>query len=332
MAAEILLSERQMAIHRNLPHSSVAPVNIQSGTEEFLDLFESKCSGRGKLSGRSQLACFYALLLFSIIKSILIDAYSIRNEYEDPHPWQEADAVRITSAYKALVSVFSWASKSDVVLANDVGQSDSHLQTAIRETGKMLHQEKWEEKGIKGSKDFLVSLGSGTFPDGAYNGFFVQKFGFSQLGKTLSKNMGMPTAGFEDELGVGKSTGLSRLRQPEDSRETRIESQAMSTNDSPAIRSTRFPDPQTRSVSNTKLNPKQATGWEHTVVHKGEISVLSESGEDAIGTSSGRKGKLNPETKAKAARLRQVKACWRCFISKVPVSYDWIALILIVYG
>ena len=33
-----------------------------------------------------------------------------------------------------------------------------------------------------------------------------------------------------------------------------------------------------------------------------------------------RKGKLDPETAEKARRIRRMKACWNCWIQKVPVS------------
>jgi hypothetical protein len=292
----------------------IASIDIFTDMEDFLVAFEGTCSGRGKLSGILQLACFYVLLLFSVVKSLLIDTYSTRTRYEEHSPWHEADAARISSAYKALVSVFSWASKTDVMLANDKELNDSQIQVAIRDARKMLHQDRWEERGIKGSKDFLLGLTSFIFP-GAYNGFFVQKFGLAQLGESLSKTVDDCATGSEHGLRIGKSTDLSSLGFP-----TPWQVDSRTTLDDTSTQSIKLSDSRARG-STVKPKAKQTAAWEHTVVSEGGVSVLLESTAEGTRPVIGRrKGRLDPEVKAKAAHLRQIGACWRCWISKVPVS------------
>ena len=159
-------------------------VDIKDEIEDFLGKFENTCAGRAKLTGHDQLAYFYALLVFGIAKSILIDAYSIRGDYEEENPWRDTDATAINSAYKALVGCFCWASKSDIILqAND---AEGEFGDAIQQTRTLVHHDKWEERGYKGTKDFMLSLGSHITSEGKYNGFFVQKFGLSGLPKNPS--------------------------------------------------------------------------------------------------------------------------------------------------
>src|SRR6187402_1424084 len=102
---------------RSTPNTLVL-VDLKDDVEAFLRRFEKVCIGRAKLTGNAQLACFYALLVFGVAKSILIDAYSVKIGYEVPNPWKDEDAIRITCAYKVLVSVFCWSSKSDIMVQN----------------------------------------------------------------------------------------------------------------------------------------------------------------------------------------------------------------------
>jgi hypothetical protein len=112
----------------------------------------------------------------SIAKSILIDTWDLRAEYEEHGRWRSSDAIRTCSAYKAWISIFSWC---DYLLTDwDGGGSgvDLNVKDMFRQTQKMVRQEKWKERGIKSSKDFLMGLGTGSFQDGTYNGFFSQKY------------------------------------------------------------------------------------------------------------------------------------------------------------
>lgn len=151
-------------------------VDIKNDMEKFLRDIEATCAGRGKLTGQPQLACFYALLVFGIAKSILIDAYSIRALYEIEDTWKSTDAMAINSVYKALVSAFCWASKSDMILQECGESTTNHTNNETWGTCSLVRHDQWEERGIKGTKEFLLGLGSSGSSDTSYNGFFPQKF------------------------------------------------------------------------------------------------------------------------------------------------------------
>jgi hypothetical protein len=62
--------------------------------------------------------------------------------------------------------------------------------------------------------------------------------------------------------------------------------------------------------------------WEHVVVAKGGLLTVSEIPDEETRRSGGyRTGKLDPQTKEKAHRIRKMGACWKCWIGKVPVSF-----------
>jgi hypothetical protein len=65
-----------------------------------------------------------------------------------------------------------------------------------------------------------------------------------------------------------------------------------------------------------------SSGWEHVVVAKGGLPSLSAgNGEDEARRQNDRRpGRLDPQTKERARRIRRVGACWSCWIQKVPVS------------
>lgn len=62
-------------------------------------------------------------------------------------------------------------------------------------------------------------------------------------------------------------------------------------------------------------------GWEHLTVFKGGLEHISDHTTVVPHRIGIRKGKLDPATKEKACRIRRLKACWNCWIQKVPVSY-----------
>lgn len=63
-------------------------------------------------------------------------------------------------------------------------------------------------------------------------------------------------------------------------------------------------------------------GWEHIVVRNGGWKIVSELHSEEGGHLNGgrRKGKLEKAAADKAARVRKLKACWPCWLSKAPVS------------
>jgi hypothetical protein len=313
-------------------------VDLKDDIESLLRRFEKICAGRAKLTGFAQLACFYALLVLGIAKSILIDAYSIRADYEDPNPWEEEDAIRITSAYKALVSVFCWSSKSDIVLDPEIGQDDE-LGAALLETRAMVQSAKWEERGFRGMKEFLLSLGSCFFADGAYNGFFMQKFGRERIPRTLSKGVVSVNGNSERRISHTKprESGI-----PHQERHASDEVRQAPTVHvfSVAQEQDSFPRfdgaGQRDSVSFFKPSPSKnqfqdvlresANGTAHRPSNSGNSSTFTfvahdeSDGHTAGRGQSRRKGALDAETLRKAREVRKLGACWNCWVMKIPVT------------
>lgn len=100
------------------------------------------------------------------------------------------------SAYKAFVSIFSWAAKSDLLVEwyHPAGMEESSRERpeSEKETFEMLcrlvQREEWENRGIKSSKDFLMGLGSGFYADGTYNGFYIQRYGLKEPLKSIDES------------------------------------------------------------------------------------------------------------------------------------------------
>lgn len=278
--------------------------------EAFLDNFERLCAGRGRLTGHSQLACFYALVVFSIVKGLLIDAYSVRNTCDDVNPWDETYALRITSAFKTLVSVFNWSSKQDVMLQN---QSDLVEFSAIPACRNMLKVEKWEERGFKSSRDFLLNLGSLILPNDSYNGFFKQKYGLEKVPVFLPN--------IQSPINTSKSIveGLqSKSQNPTLPRKTptpfkvhKFSSAPVPVElDCPGSPDTLSPEPELSSASESEEAHSNFT-------FVGE----NRDGEETVRRSlGGRRGGLNKEKLKKFRELRKIGACWNCWVMKVPVS------------
>ncbi|TVY47817.1 hypothetical protein LOCC1_G003937 [Lachnellula occidentalis] len=280
-------------------------VDIKDDLEKFLSDFEAICSGRAKLAGPAQFSCLYALLVFSIVQSVLIDAYATRSQSDYVDPWNESYALRITSGFKALVGVFTSSSKADVILQNESSVTPDSSRNAFRECREMVHLDKWEERGFKSTKDFLLNLGSCAFSDGIYNGFFVQKFGLETIPKyqptspsrkdtTISENGMLNTFSV-----VPTSTSISRRDQSPNSTKTL----------SPEpVNSTRM----ARSPSNPcSTEPKNASFSTFTFVGHGEGSKRDHCH---------RRGPLDQSTFNKAKDVRRVGACWNCWLMKVPCS------------
>lgn len=187
-------------------------VDLLADFETLLETISKTCTGRAKLTGHAQLAIFYTLLIMSVTRSLLVDAYSLRAEYESPSSFHKHDAARINSAFKALVSIFCWSSKNDIMLQDELDSIvDEQFRQAILETRSLAKHNVWAERGYKGSKDFLLSLGSCWYADGVYNGFFVQKFGLDILPCFIPKAAG--TANPSSQPGLPNTETLTWVIQ-----------------------------------------------------------------------------------------------------------------------
>ncbi len=316
-------------------------VDLKDDMESFLRRFEKFCAGRAKLTGFAQLACFYALLVFGIAKSILIDAYSLRAEYEDPNPWNEEHATRITSAYKALVSVFCWSSKSDVIRDSEIDEDDE-LGAALLETRAMVHSDKWEDRGFRGMKEFFLSLGSCFFAGGSYNGFFMQRFGRDRVPKSFPKGVVPASANIE------RPSSHSKLREAgRDHQGTLLDQGHGEPSDRPAVHvfsvahdqasfdkfeeTTQHGVPSVPFFSHSPTQnrfqgfPRESKGAHCPSISGNQSAFTFVSHDESDGHCPGRgqsrrKGALDAETLRKAREVRKLGACWNCWVMKIPVS------------
>lgn len=286
-------------------------VDLREDFESFLRKFETTCSGRGKLEGYTQLACFYALLVLSVIKSLLIDAHSIRAGYECLSSWQDSDAMKISSAFRVMVSAFCWSSKSDVVLQAESGR-DAEWSQALQETRLMVRQELWDKQGLKGTKEFLLGLGSCFYADESYNGFFIQRFGLDILG-TFS---GRPaTASFDISstrpTDPGEGLGVASLVHAFPISEAHQNIPPLCGNYMEWLSEIR-----NKSDDLSQGDPALASAQGSSFVF-----VRGENyGTQSNGSRSRRRGALNKTSLANAREIRRIGACWNCWAMKVPCS------------
>jgi hypothetical protein len=267
---------------RDTPNTLVL-VDLKDDFESFLQNFESLCAGRAKLTGHTQMACFYALLVLSVTKSLLIDAYSLRPGYEASTSWEYHDAMSMFSVFRALVSAFCWASKFDAVLQDD-SVADIKWSQALLDTRSMVHDESWRERGLKGTKEFLLALGSCLYPDGSYNGFFIQRYDLESLPTYSGKPIDLQDGNHSLNISTPKET-VTWVSQ--------IQMQS----------------------SHPSSNPHSSSSY--VFVGQGQNS------DDDQTSSSGRsrrKGTLNAVSLAHAREIRKIGACWNCWAMKVPVS------------
>ncbi|KAI9744545.1 MAG: hypothetical protein M1818_002074 [Claussenomyces sp. TS43310] len=145
--------------------------------QEFLDLFQHLNSRRQSLHFQGWLDSLLALCALSITKSITIDLHAIRSQYSPSLDWGFLDANRIDSAYKSLVSIFTWCSKSDPIAEID----GSTISPKLRKILQVVDHDCWRERGIESTKDYLMRLGTEILPNGAYHGFFVQRYKVEDL-------------------------------------------------------------------------------------------------------------------------------------------------------
>lgn len=178
---------------------SMSLPDIETPLNDFMKAFDLRFTNRKELSVEGWLGTFYALCIMSVVKSVLIDA----SQPQQLKIKQAVYAAQLNNVYKVLVSVFSWSAKlsnwcpkefqelRDPLLHNwttkegDENNSVSPpMQDGLRATQDLVKQSLWGRAGIKHTKDFLLSLGTGKFLDHGFNGFLVQVYGENDTGKS----------------------------------------------------------------------------------------------------------------------------------------------------
>lgn len=323
---------------RSTPNTLVL-VDLKEDVETFLRSFERACSARAKLGGIGQIACFYALLVFGIAKSILTDAYSIRTSYEEPNPWSEEEATKIASGYKALVSVFCWSSKADVVLQDPAVVHDEETRAQILQIRRMLRSNEWDTLGVKGTKEFLLGLGTSLLPHGVYNGFFAQRYGLKALPTACMRVAAVKRA--HQVSSRRTSHPPESAEQPATSPNQKASPASVSTLDGTLgpfsiferMSSTASPSAFSEVSSPAALSPRKLPQnniseppkyTKSTPSSPTTFTFVAHDGGEAHGparTHGGRKGALTPATLKKSREVRRVGACWNCWVMKMPVSY-----------
>lgn len=209
-----------LSIERDLQDKIVTGANLalknrtpdDTNLRKFLEMFSDSCSRRTSLSVQSWVELFHSLCLFSIYKTILIDAYALRAQYESPRRWKHSDAVSIDCVYRTLVSIFTWASGvKDPMLSEDYDSEDANTHEMLKSTREMIKIDRWKERGIKSSKDFLMNLGRGIFDDRTFNGFVLQTYRLDKrLGQSQKARKGSDRMSLDGLGGDGYLTGSSR--------------------------------------------------------------------------------------------------------------------------
>lgn len=311
-------------------------VDLKEDVEFFLCSFEKICAGRAKLTGSSQLAAFFALLVFSVAKSILTDAYVIRYGYEEASPWTTDHALTISSAYKGLVSVFCWSSKHDAMLQCD--GEDPVATATLEQIHDMVRLKSWATLGFKGTKDFLLSLGACSLPDGSFNGFLAQKFGIDTISKMPTRADGESHSmggNFHEDAGTIDTRREIFRMLPGGLRDSFVRNFGgvllYPVDSAPEEQSTLSSRPT--SVTDTSphhqrtISTLPSDGYNAGPISKIASGVFSsimfvphDSDEDQVSRRhGGRRGALDSETLGKSREVRKLGACWNCWVLKVPV-------------
>jgi len=190
----------------NPTHFPIPLPDVRRSLSKFLSYFEQSFSQRITLTAERWLDAFYAIIIFSMAKSLLIDTLSLRDDQERPTPWRASDAIQIGSVYKVIVSVFTWSAKvnswcprmpakgRDPLMTHwnsdkweNIHPISIKMRKALTDTQDLTRQALWKHGAIKSSKDFLMSLGTGDFLDLGFNGFLPQRYGSKIYRKVYPK-------------------------------------------------------------------------------------------------------------------------------------------------
>jgi hypothetical protein len=269
----------------------------------FLREMENACASRGKLFGYTQLDCFFAILLFSCAKSMLIDAYSFREKYENKTQWRSTDAMKINSAFKVIISVFCWASKSDVVHQPEEELPIPFLRDTLRRAKAMVHQDKWEERGIRGTKEFLLTLGTSSTLDTRYNGFLAQKFSASSASYSNHFPSRVNALVISPKLARQPSFGQTDIYSA--SPPPRPLSTANEATNG-------FGDLHVESSHARRASEPQRLSSPTPSVESFVFVNDAANPENSARKHGGRKGALDAETSKKAREMRKLGSCWNC--------------------
>ncbi|KAK4449516.1 transcriptional regulator STP4 [Podospora aff. communis PSN243] len=143
---------------------------LYSCMTEFLQSFEEQTMRGGPLDAKNWVALFFALCIFSVLRTILVDRAAQSRLVSPP----QAGAAAMHAVYKALVAVFvsSTTMLLDVPLDAEMGGDGRELLGSV---GAFLGRSSWHERGITSTRDFLMLLGSGEIDGTLFNGFINQK-------------------------------------------------------------------------------------------------------------------------------------------------------------
>ncbi|KAH0564743.1 hypothetical protein GP486_001871 [Trichoglossum hirsutum] len=193
----------------------ICPAHLGLEIEELFSKFlNDMLSSPASLNAERWIIFFCCFCALSITKSVLIDTCALQDGYKGPLPNEGVEANQMSSAYKALIGLFSWASPCDYLLEDwskerkDPPSSKLELQDLYRQIQEMVHLDKWKARGIKSSKDFLLSLGSGVSEDGLYNGFYFQMHGLDEDTKSRVLSLNSDAPGTQES-----SASMPQLKQ-----------------------------------------------------------------------------------------------------------------------
>ncbi|RFU72379.1 zinc finger, c2h2-type integrase, dna-binding [Trichoderma arundinaceum] len=146
---------------------------VEQAMVTFLQAFEGIALRSSPLQSKEWLAVFYALCIFSMIRTLLIDLASISllpySTFRHQSPLRDSPQNTIDSVYKALVHLFiTGGPMLTDGSPNDVPQEDVTIYELTR---RIMRMDTWQARNIRSTADFLMSLGSGTNDMFGFNGF-----------------------------------------------------------------------------------------------------------------------------------------------------------------